>query len=129
MNRLSQLKFMPNNRFDLNQNQSESPSKLRLQQTSSTLGGLNVLRLVAAHKQLFRLPSPPHSIVSVSDSQSKHRHCLTYIPLMREAELLQAEMCFKSFRISGGWQTYGSQIDSTGCRVSDRLRTTARMIV
>jgi hypothetical protein len=113
----------------LNQSQSESPSKLRLQQTSSTLGGLNALRLAAARKQLFRLPSPPHSIVSVSDSLSKRRRRLTYIPLKREAELLQAETCFKSFRMSGGWQTYGSQIDSTGRRVSGRLRTTARMFV
>jgi hypothetical protein len=112
----------------LNQSQSESPSKLRLQQTSSKLGGLNALRLAAARKQLFRLPSP-HSIVSVSDSRSKRRRHLTYIPLKREAKLLQAETCFKSFRMSGGWQTYGSQIDSTGRRVSGRLRTTARMIV
>ena len=45
-----------------------------------------------------------------------------YVPLKREARILQAETELMSFRMGKGWEEYGSQVNETGRRQSRRLK-------
>jgi len=59
---------------------------------------------------------------NILPSLSKRR-LITYAPLQREADRLKEEISLnsRSFGFSGSWQSYGSQRDVTGCRVSVRI--------
>jgi hypothetical protein len=47
---------------------------------------------------------------------------IDYVPLKREARILQAETELMSFRMRKGCEEYGSQVNETGRRQSCRLK-------